>query len=157
MSKLSHKKKIAALAAAVIVVAGAGTAYAFWTTSGSGSGTAGTGTSATVTVNQTAAAGGLAPGGSTPLSGTITNATNTNYDVTSVTAVVAVFSVAADASKPPCTAADFTITGTSTDPAMVPANSTGGAWSGLTLNMVNTAANQDNCKSISVPITYSAS
>jgi hypothetical protein len=154
--KSKHRtKKIVALTAALVVVGGA--AFAYWTTGGSGSGTAGTGTSANVTVVQTAAAGGLAPGGSTALSGTITNATNTDYDVTAVTAVVTVFSVAADATKPPCTAADFTITGTSTNPPVALANTTGGgAWSGLSLNMVNGALNQDNCKNISVPITYSA-
>jgi hypothetical protein len=157
MATFSKKKKIAVLAAAFVLITG-GAAFAYWTAGGTGTGTAGTGTSANVTVVQTAATAGLAPGGSTALSGTITNATNTSYDVTAVTAVVDVFSLAADAAKPPCTAADFTITGTSTNPPVVAANSTGGgAWSGLSLNMVNGAGNQDNCKSISVPITYSAS
>ena len=76
-------------------------------------------------------------------------------DGTTGTANVTAFSVQADSGKPACTQADFSVSGTATVGAQVPVG-TGGSWSGLSLNMTNSGANQDNCKSITVPIAYTA-
>ena len=142
------------VAAAVAVSVGA---YAYWTTSGTGTGSADTGTDVGVTVNETSASTGLYPGGSVALSGNFTNAAAFNQYVTSVSASVDAFNVAADPSKPACTEADFNITGNpSAVGQQIAANSTGGTWSGLSLNMTNTGANQDNCKNITVPLSFSS-
>jgi hypothetical protein len=76
-----------------------------------------------------------------------------------VTASVDTFSIRPDLTKPACTQADFTITGTST-PSPIGEISHGlgvGAWAGLTLNMTDSLTNQDNCKNITVPITFASS
>ena len=134
-----------------------GIAFAYWTTTGSGTGSATTGTAASVVVKQTGTPSGLYPGGSSALSGTFDNPNSGQVFITAVTASVTPFSVQADTGKPACTQADFSITGTAPVGANVPAGTTVGAWTGLTLNMTNSATNQDNCKSITVPITYAAS
>jgi hypothetical protein len=140
------------LAIAALAAAGA---FAYWTTGGSGTGSATTGTTSTITVNQTSASSGLYPGGSVALSGNFTNGNSSPVYVSSVTAAVTAFSVQADSGKPACTQADFSISGTATVGAQVPVG-TGGSWSGLSLNMTNSGANQDNCKSITVPVAYTA-
>jgi len=140
---------------AVAALAAVG-AYAYWTTGGSGTGSATTTTTSSITVNQTSSSSGLYPGGSVSLSGDFTNGNSFPVYVSSVTAAVTPFSLQADAGKPACTQADFSIGGTATVGAQVPVG-TGGSWSGLSLNMTNSGANQDNCKSITVPIAYTAS
>ena len=153
------KKRTWVLAAVVAVIAAMASigAYAYWTTSGAGSGSASTGTDAGVIVNQTSVNTGLYPGGSTALSGDFTNNQSFNQYVTSVSASIPAFSVAADGSKPPCTQADFFISGNPSPVGQqIAANSTGGSWSGLSLNMTNTTANQDNCKNVSVAIAYTS-
>ena len=140
------------------VLVGMGAAYAYWTTGGSGSGTAGTGTSANVSVMQTSSAAGLYPGGSVALSGNFNNPNSGAVSVSGVTAAVHAFSTQSDAGKPACTDADFSITGTSNTPGSIAAGNGVGSWSGLTLNMLNTGANQDNCKSLSgtIQIDYTS-
>jgi hypothetical protein len=131
-------------------------AYAYWTQGGSGTGSASTGTSSSITVNQTSASTGLYPGGSVALSGDFTNGNASPVYVSSVTASVTAFSSQSDGGKPACTQADFSISGTATVNAQVPVGSGVGSWSGLSLNMTNSGANQDNCKNVSVPIAYTA-
>jgi hypothetical protein len=156
MPKLNKKIAIAAAAVAVVAIGG-GTAFAYWTTTGSGTGSAATGTSAsTLIVHQLSSNAGLVPGGSTNLTGNIENNSTSSTVAHAVTASVTPFDVAVGSLH--CTQADFTITGTSTvDPAVIAAHGTGGAWSGLTLNMTDTSANQDACQNVTVPITYAAS
>ena len=153
--RLSKPVAIVSLLVASLVIGGI--AFAYWTTTGSGTGSATTGTAASVVVKQTGTPTGLYPGGSSALSGTFDNPNTGAVFVTAVTASVTPFSVQADTGKPACTQADFSITGTAPVAANVPAGTTVGAWTGLTLNMTNSATNQDNCKSITVPITYAAS
>lgn len=132
-------------------------AFAYWTTSGSGSGNATTTTGQAVVVNQTSTASGLYPGGSVALSGNFNNPAAFPQYVTSVTASITPFSLQADNLKPACTQADFSLTNaTVAVGAQVPAGSGVGSWSGVTLNMLNTAANQDNCKGITVPLAYTS-
>ena len=149
-------RKFVILAVGVPALLSAGIAIAYWTASGSGGGSAATGTSAAITVNQTAAPTNLAPGGTVALSGNFTNANTSKVFVTSVTASVTPFSVQADVTKPACNQADFTITGTAPVGVEIVPGTGVGAWSGLSLNMVDAATNQDNCKLITVPITYAS-
>jgi hypothetical protein len=151
-----RKRTLVLLAAAVAAVVAAFGAYAYWTSGGTGTGSAQTTTTADVTVNQTSASSGLYPGGSVALSGDFDNPNAFPVYISSVTASVDSFSAQADLSKDPCTEADFFISGSAPVGAQVAAGSAQGAWSGLALEMTNSGANQDNCKSITVPITYTA-
>jgi hypothetical protein len=70
-------KRRALIASGVIGAVAAGTlAFAFWTTSGSGSGSATAGTDAGVTVSGDPA-NGIYPGGSVPVTTTVTNSSST--------------------------------------------------------------------------------
>ena len=149
------KRTLVLLGVMVVAVAASIGAYAYWTASGSGSGSATTGTTVGITVNQTSVNTALYPGGTTALSGNFTNTNASPVYVAAVSASVTAFSSQGDLSKPACTQADFTITGTAPVAAQVPVG-TGGSWSGLSLNMTNAGTNQDNCKSITVPITYTS-
>jgi hypothetical protein len=149
------KKRVLILAVALIaLVVGSFSAYAYWTAGGSGSGSAATeATTAGLVVNQ-APATGLYPGSSVALSGTFTNTNAFAVYVSSVSAAITNFSFQADNTKPACTQADFTLSGSAPVNAQIPNGTNQGAWSGFTLSMVNAATNQDNCKSINVPIAY---
>jgi hypothetical protein len=149
------KKRVLILAVALIaLVVGSFSAYAYWTAGGSGSGNAQTLTNTTgLTVNQNAATG-LYPGGSVALSGDFTNTNAFPVFVGSVTGSIPTFSHQPDNTKPACTQADFSLSGSAPVNAQIPAGSPVGSWSGYTLSMVNAATNQDNCKSFAVPITY---
>ena len=91
------------------------------------------------------------------LSGNFDNPNPHAVHISSVTAVVHPFaSHLVDALKPDCTQADFAIGG-STGAIVVPTGGNGvGAWTGLTVNMVDGAGNQDNCKNVSITIDYTA-
>lgn len=144
---------IIAVVAAVTAVGG----YAYWTTSGAGTGSASTGTDAGVTVNQTSPSSGLYPGGLVALAGNFTNAAAFNQYVTSVSASIDAFSLQADNTKPACTEADFFISGSPTAVGQqITPGAPNGSWSGINLNMTNTAANQDNCKTVTVPLSYTS-
>jgi hypothetical protein len=154
-----RRRRFAAIfLASFMLLAGAGAAFAYWTISGSGNGTGSTGAPSTVTVVQTSANIISAPGGSVALSGDFNNPNSGPTYVTGVTATVGVFStIAKFAGDPPCTAADFTVTGTSNTPGSIAAGTGVGAWSGLTLTLNNSITNQDNCESLTtVPIVYTS-
>ena len=161
--KRISKKGLVFGASAGVALGLTGAALAYWTSSGSGSGTAGTaGAPSTITVNQTATVPtNLYPGpvgSGVPLSGTFTNTTNpASVYVASVTASIDTFSFQSNAGDPPCTQADYSITGTSNTPGEIAHGTNVGSWSGLTLTLVDTATNQDNCQGVTVPITYAAS
>ncbi len=140
----------------LVALSVAGIASAYWTTGGSGSGSATEGTTVSVTVTQTVSPTGLYPGGSAALSGKFNNTNPGSVRIAAVTAAVTAFSSQTDATKPACTQADFTITGTAPVAAEIPSGSAVGSWTGLTLNMTDTATNQDNCKTLTVPITYTS-
>jgi hypothetical protein len=157
MKFIKSKKAFALLATLVVAGIAAYGAVAYWTTGGSGTGSGATGTTSSITVNQTSASSGLYPGGSVSLAGDFTNTTNPgSVYVHNVTASVDSFSQQADLDQPACTEADFSISGTATVNAEVAHGTSVGSWSGLSLNMTDGAGNQDNCKSITVPITYTA-
>ena len=156
--RITRKKKFFVAGVAALGLVGGGSAIAFWTTTGSGSGTAATGTTAAIVVNQTPFAAALYPDGSpVTLSGTFDSNNTGLVSITSVTALIPVaWSAQANASKPACTAADFVIAGNTGVPRIVvPVGSGVGSWTGLTIQLINTTTNQDNCKSLTtVPINY---
>jgi hypothetical protein len=157
------RKIVAVALGTVLLVSGVGVAFAYWTNSGTGSGTATTGTNAAVTVVQTStpSATELVPGG-TPqaLSGTFTNPNTGPVWIKTVVAAVTKTEKPVGTANPGCTAADYTISGTSVVNgavagvgAQVPAGALG-TWSGLTIAFNSTAANQDACKDAVVTIDY---
>ena len=161
MKRLKQKKIVALLAVAVVAIAAVG-AYAYWTQGGSGSGSATAGTTTNITVNQdSVTASNLYPGGpSEALSGDFDNPNPGGVVISSVTAVVSSVTplpgnTFAGNGKPNCTAADFSIGGSAAG-STVPSGVNQGAWSGLTISLLNTASNQDNCKSATANITYTA-
>ena len=156
MSGYLSRKTVMVSVLVLVALSVAGIASAYWTTGGSGSGSATAGTTVSVTVVQTATATGLYPGGSAALSGNFNNTNPGKVYVTAVTAAVTAFSLQANPAKPACTQADFSITGTATVNAEIASGSGVGSWSGLTLNMTDAGTNQDNCKTLTVPITYTS-
>lgn len=151
MPSLRRNKKIAVLGTICLLMA-AGGAYAYWTQGGTGSGTAGTGTTANLTITQTSTVAGLAPGApAQPLSGTITNPNDGTVHVASVTAALSSTGLPAG-----CTTADYQINdAVSTVDADV-ASGASANWSGPSIQMVNSATNQDACKTATVTITYTS-
>ncbi len=148
--------KVVALAAALVVAGGA--AFAWWTAGGSGTGTAATGNVAGITINQTSSISGLYPGGpAAPLAGNFTNANSGPVYVAQVSvAVQAGWSAQANAAKPACTAADFALVQPGVTNAEVPSGTAVSGWTGGSIQLVNAAANQDNCKAVSVPLVYTS-
>jgi hypothetical protein len=136
------------------VIAVSGVAYAFWTATGSGAGTVQAGTPSTLTVNQTSTITGLYPGGpAQALSGNFDNPNAYSVYVTSVTASVSSIS----GNPGTCATTNFVVAGTSNVPGLVPAGTGKGAWSGLTVQLVETGSNQDGCKGATVHLAYLAS
>ncbi len=150
------KKRIGIATGALVLVAGSGVAYAYWTNSGTGSGSATTGTNAALTVNQTSTVTAMAPGvAAQPLSGNFDNPNSGPVFIKTVAATVTSTGVVG------CTAADYTITGTSIIGSAapgagdsVPAGTSVGSWSGLSIAFNNTASNQDACKGAVITIGY---
>ena len=149
---LLGKKPLALIAGITVVLVGAGAAFAYWTNSGSGTGSAATGTNVAVVVNQTSTVSAMAPGvAAQALSGNFDNDNEGPVYVAGVTAAVS------GTDKAGCTAADYTIAGTSTVATEVAAGDGVGAWSGLTIQFNNKAgANQDACKNAVVSIAYTS-
>ncbi len=156
MRKFSRRTTIIASSTA-LVLATSVVAFAFWTGVGAGTGNAQTGnTGQPLTVNQSGTPTGLVPGGpAAALSGNFDNPNGSGVFVNQVTgAVAAVVPAQFDPAKPPCTAADFVVGGTANVNAVIPPGNAQGSWSGLTLELLNTNANQDNCKNVTVSINY---
>jgi predicted ribosomally synthesized peptide with SipW-like signal peptide len=152
MSRKFNRKAVAAFG--VVVLLSAAGAYAYWTQSGSGNGTATTGSGTSVIVNQTSTdTVDLEPGGpGEPLSGDFDNPNSGGVYVTGVTAVVS----SIEGAPAGCTTADYRITGTALVGATVPAGTSQGSWSGLSVEMIDRALNQNGCKGAVVNVTYSS-
>jgi hypothetical protein len=137
----------------MVALASAGVAFAYWTNSGTGTGTATTGTSSAITVNQTSTVINMGPGvAPQALSGNFNNTNSGPVYVAAVTARVT------GTNKTGCDDTDYTIAGTATVNAEVPAGTGVGSWSGLTIAFNNkTGVNQDACKNAVVTIAYASS
>lgn len=156
MLKFSRRTIIITMA---IVVATSVAAFAFWTGVGAGTGQAQTGTTGqALVVKQTGPPTGLVPGGpAATLSGNFDNPNGSAVFVGSVTAAITGVTPAApqDPTKPACTTADYQLVNpTATVNANVNPGNGQGAWGGITIQMLNTAANQDNCKNATVNLSY---
>jgi hypothetical protein len=148
--KFSRRTTIITMA---IVVATSVAAFAFWTGVGAGTGQAQSGTTGqALVVKQTGPPTGLVPGGpAATLSGNFDNPNGSAVFVGSVTAAITGVTPAApqDPTKPACTTADYQLVNPN-----VPSGNGQGAWGGITIKMLNTAANQDNCKNATVNLSY---
>ena len=155
--RITRRKKFVIAGVVATSFVGAGSAFAYWTTTGTGTGSAPTGTTNAITVNQTSSVSNLYPGGlPQTLSGDFTNGNDSEVSILRVTAAVtAAWAPQANPAKPACTAADIAIAGnTGASRLVIPSGASKGAWSGLTIALVNGADNQDNCKNVTVPVTY---
>lgn len=150
MARLTKKKYLAA-GTTVAVIATGGIAFAYWTSTGTGNGTATTGTSSAwnVTVDSTDLQD-LTPGGATE---TVTfHVKNDNTGVQNLQNTVA---SVVSTSNAGCTAADFAVGTTSIAYGDVAAGATVDGT--FTLQMINTASNQDACKGVTVNLAVAAS
>lgn len=141
--------------AVVTVLALSATALAYWTTTGSGTGSADAGTSQAVTISQTNTVAGLYPGGpDRDVEYKISNPAPGNQYVASVTASIA--SVTGGTGG--CPASDFTLT----QPAAInqdlaPGDTSFSGTKAVKIKLKNLATNQDNCKNVTVNLTFAAS
>jgi hypothetical protein len=155
-----RKKRLLAAFLGFSVLAGGSAAYSYWTDGGTGTGSADTGTNSGITIVQTTVIDGqdLRPGAApVTLGGTFTNPDgNGAVYVTTVTPVVASVTSAAGAG-PACTPADYTVVAATGLAITVPENTTNITWSGATIKLAETGANQDRCKGQTVSLTYTSS
>lgn len=149
-------KKIAAVAAGAVVLASAGAAYAYWTTSGSGTGSATTGTAVAWDVTTDAATGDpLSPDG--PAQTVAFHVHNDSSGVQNLQAVnVTVAGAAGDAwTSGTCSAADYEVGAPTFTPGDVASGDTVDGT--VTIQMIDTGSNQDDCKNVTVPLYVAAS
>jgi hypothetical protein len=158
MLRINGRKKTVAIAAACALIAAAG-AYAYWSSTGTGTGTATSETYEAITINQTSPITGLYPGGpAVTLSGNFDNPNQGSVKVAAVTvAFNATTPITGGGGAAPCTAADYVLGGSATPTNAVPTGNGVGAWTGLTIRMVDSVTNQDACKAATVNLTYSSS
>jgi hypothetical protein len=155
VKKQFRKRLVLPVAIALVaIIAVSGVAYAYWTANGSGNGSAAAAPGTNdVTVNQTSTITGLFPGAvARTLSGNFDNLNAGPVYVASVTAVVS--SVTGNPGTCPLT--DFAVAGSAPVGATIPAGTSQGAWTGLTIQLVETGINQDGCKGATVHLTYTA-
>ena len=138
---------IAVLAVAVVAAVGG---YAYWTTTGDGTGSGTVGSAGQYTVTVSFPSGQLHPGGNVAVSGTITNNTSSDLQVSTV----AEHAVVASGS---CTAGWFHFSGTVTGGTQTLAASGGSTGYTGTLSMDETGTNQDACQGATVDLTVRAS
>ncbi len=164
---IGRKTVIATMAVSAIVVVGGGVGIAYWSTTGGGAGAAGVGTNTAVVVTQDGSPGGLVPGGAAqPIDFTVTNPSATAP--VQIRTVVIGFGSGFAAG---CSSADFVLVQPSKPSVGTPLALAAGASlsftsagsvtatapTGASIAMVNSASNQDGCKSSSVPLTFTVS
>lgn len=162
MLRKSNRKKLLLAFGAFLLIAG-GVAYAYWSSSGTGTGTAVTGTTTGITVNQTSTAiTNLYPGVSPQaLSGNFDNGNTGAARVHQVSATISSVTGPNVSVAPACTAADYQLNGFPyTVDAEVAAGTGVGSW-GTTapitsIQMLDSATNQDSCKGATVHLSYTS-
>lgn len=157
MRKLTKKHYLVAGVTGAVIVAGAGAAFGYWTDSGSGAGSATAGTSTPYTVTVGAPTGGLlTPGGPTDhVTFTVQNTGSGAQKVTAATAIVANSDGTAWTAVSGCSASDFSISNVSVTAANLAHNDT--TTGSFDIQMKDTGANQNGCKSVTVPLYVTAS
>lgn len=145
------KKKYAIVAGVSAVALTGGVAFAYWTSTGSGTGSATTGTSTAWDVQvDDVDLDNLTPGGPTNTIGF--SVQNDNSGVQNLANTVA---SVVDTSDPGCGPADFDVSATTiTYGDVAPGATVNGTF---TVQMVNTASNQDACKGVTVNLKVDAS
>jgi hypothetical protein len=159
-SRLTKKRALVAVSV-VSVLAIAATAFAYWTTSGSGSGSATAGSDAGVTVSGNPD-NGIYPGGSVPVTTTITNSSSTQKQFVSNLHVT--ISIDSTHAGNGCQASWFTYkadsqaSGSDTNPRAVVLNNELATSGSMTVAghvfMSNPNTNQDACKGATTDLTY---
>lgn len=151
-----NKRRSIAVGTLLVLALAAGAAFAYWTNSGSGSGSASTGTGGTnqLTVTQTGSVTNLRPGGAAQaITGTISNASDADVHVGSVSV-----SLAGTTWQGTCSASDYTISGS---PLTVNSNIAAGGSAalpaGLTIAFNTTGSNQDDCKGQALVLSFTVS
>lgn len=148
---------IGAGAALCLLVGGA--AFAYWTTTGSGSGSAATGDVSAVTIVATSpTVSGLYPGGpAQAVSGNFNNPNPGSVYINQVTVTISAVSPSqSNTNLPACTAADFTVVQPGATAAQIPSGTGVGSWTGSSIALKNTSANQDNCKNVSLTLSFTS-
>lgn len=153
--RITKKKAAVVIAISAVAMAGAGGAYAYWTTGGTGTGTGTTGNSTNFTVAQSGTLTNLVPGVGQTVTFTVTNPASYAQYLSSAVLSVNSFSQQAAPAKPACTQADISVSAVTIAAGDIVA---GGTRNGTaTVTLLNAATNQDNCKNITVPLTFTAS
>jgi hypothetical protein len=175
MRRFTRKRFIGALSV-IAVLAAAGAAIAYFTSTGTGTGSAIVGSASNWTVGQTGTSGGpLYPDpaiGSGPNivtdTYTVTNPGSGSENLKKVVISVAnadgsAWSSRTDPTKPACTAHDFSVGGQAvgsswTDMSIAGDYAAGSSQSApVTVQLIDSGSNQDNCQGVSVPLYMSAS
>jgi hypothetical protein len=163
MKKFGKRTWIALVAVLAVAVAAVG-GYAYWTSTGSGSGSVTVGTDTPWQVDVSPASGApLAPGGPVQVVGyTVTNNGSGNQALSGVTVSVAESNGSAWDGPGNCSAADFSVNGA---PAGTAAFTTalaqvfgagGSSSASVTVQMVETNANQNDCRNAHPPLLFVA-
>jgi hypothetical protein len=154
MPKFTKKVAIGVSVAALVAVGG-GTAFAYWTTTGHGSGSATTGTDTSWNVTSAAAQGSaLTPGGPTDTVAVTVKNLGSGVQHLNGVAVKIANSDGTDWSVTDCSALDYTV---SITPVSGDLAASGTKVTTASITMNETGANQDGCKSLTVPLYFSAS
>jgi hypothetical protein len=149
MRKMTKKSKAAAVAASVALVAvGGGAAYAYWTTTGTGSGSGANSAGGGTVVLHAAFVAGLAPGNSETVLYTADNASTTST-------VVGALSASVTTSDSGCLPAWFTVTAVTSNSTVL-AGASGVSVGSGTLTFLDSAANQEACKSAVVTVSVTS-
>jgi hypothetical protein len=151
----SRKAVVVGGTAAALI--GAGVAYAYWTTSGTGSGSASTGTSSNFAVTTDPATGPALSPGSTNQQTVAFHVKNNDSGVQRLTnVVVSVKNSDGTAwTSGTCSAADYQITQATVPPTDLASGAT--YSNSITIKMLDTGLNQDDCKGVTVPLYVQAS
>jgi hypothetical protein len=154
----TRSKRIAVICiAAVLVVGGGGAAFAYWSSSGVGTGEATTGTSeAFVVTSEESTDAPLVPGGESQIVAfTVANPSTATLALSSVVVIVADSDGSAWDAVSGCSAADYVV-GT---PVITYGSVDGGGDVGgtVTVTMIDTSVNQDQCQGVPVPLYFVAS
>jgi hypothetical protein len=156
MPRFFNRKQKVGVVLAVCLLASAGVAYAYWTTSGSGSGGATTAEPDAITINQTSTVDGLFPGGpAQALSGDFDNPNPGSIFVATINAVIGDVAGPNITPAAPCAAADYQLNGFPVAVNDEISSGSGvGAWSGGSIQLLNSGSDQNGCKGATVTISY---
>jgi hypothetical protein len=169
------KKRVALVVAPLAALALAGGAYAYFSSTGTGTGSASVGKATAFTVAQTATKGGPLYPDSAGANGAVGNGANVVTDTYTVTnpsagsqnlnqVVVSIATANGAAwSSGKCTASDFSVEGQPVGQSWADTRAAGDMTAGssksenVTVEMIDSAQNQDDCQGVTVPLYFSAS